>query len=148
MKQLRFSKFFLLCIFFSFIKINLNAQMNTDSISVMNKLVALRNDFIGRIEAMGYHPGLKPPEIIMDNPPSFGNYDDSTNIVRTSNWNTLSDPDKQFLSGPGNYMAIPEKHILNPVPIDGYSFMNWGICGVPVSTRSLILIPVKWQLTG
>jgi hypothetical protein len=75
---------------------NLNAQTNTDSVTEKNKLKTLRDDFINRIEALGYHPRLNPPEIIMDNPPSFGNYDDATNILHTSNWNTLSDSDKEL----------------------------------------------------
>ncbi len=72
----------------------LSAQTKSDSAEVKNKLIALRNDFIGRIEAMGFHPSLKPPEIVMDNPLSFGNYDDSTNTLHTSNWTTLPDEDK------------------------------------------------------
>lgn len=75
---------------------NVYGQTNSDSLTVKNKLIALRNDFVGKIEAMGYHPRLSPPEIVMDNPPSFGNYNDSSNTLRTSNWNTLSATDKEL----------------------------------------------------
>jgi hypothetical protein len=76
--------------------INLNAQTITDSVSTKNKLITLRNDFIRRIEAMGYHPRLNPPEIVMDNPQSFGNYEDGTNTLHTSNWQTLAEGDKEL----------------------------------------------------
>ena len=75
---------------------NLNAQINNGSDSVRDKLIKLQNDFIGRIKALGFQPSLKAPEIIMDNPPSFGNYDDSTNTLHTSDWKTLPDQDKQL----------------------------------------------------
>jgi hypothetical protein len=101
MKKYYFIKLWLISLVFSFSEINLYAQTNTDSVSVMNKLVSLRNDFVGRIEAMGYHPSLKPPEILMDNPPSFGNYNDSTNTLHTSNWNTLPDKDKALFTRAG-----------------------------------------------
>jgi hypothetical protein len=101
MKIFRFYNHWLICFFFLFIKMNLIAQSNGDSVPVMNKLVALRNDFVSRVEAMGYHPGLKPPEIIMDNPPSFGNYNDSANTLHTSNWNTLPDQDKALFTHAG-----------------------------------------------
>ena len=63
------------------------AQQPKDS--VMIKLIALRDDFVGKIKAMGYPPTLKAPEVIMDNPRSFGNYDNETNILHTGDWKTL-----------------------------------------------------------
>jgi hypothetical protein len=61
---------------------------------VLDSLTALRNDFIGKIKAMGDTPGLKAPEIAMDNPFSFGNYDEKTNILHIGYWKTLP-PDGQ-----------------------------------------------------
>ncbi len=86
----------LLWFLFIIISTNLNAQTNTDSVTEKSRLIALRNDFISRIEVMGYHPRLNPPEIIMDNPPSFGNYNDSTNALHTSDWKTLPESDKEL----------------------------------------------------
>ena len=80
---------------------NGSGQTNADAEAEKTKLIALRNDFIARIEAAGYHPSLKPPEIIMDNPPSFGNYDDSTNTLHTSDWKTLPDEDKERFTRAG-----------------------------------------------
>jgi hypothetical protein len=96
MKKSAWVNLHLTCFLIVISGIKLNAQTNTDSDAVKNKLIALRNDFVNRIEAMGYHPSLKPPEIKMDNPPSFGNYNDSTNTLHTSNWGTLSDQDREL----------------------------------------------------
>lgn len=88
------------CLFFSFAHLTLYSQTDSASGKVMKQLVGLRDNFIGQIEAMGYHPSLKPPEIIMDNPPSYGSYDDATNTLHTSDWNTLPDQDKAvFVKG-------------------------------------------------
>ncbi len=59
MKYVACNKFSLLWFLLVIVSTNLNAQTNTDSVTTKNKLIALRNDFIGRIEAMGYHPRLK-----------------------------------------------------------------------------------------
>jgi len=66
--------------------------------SVMTKLVALQADYVGKIKAMGYMPSLKVPEILLDNPRSFGNYDDSLNVVHTGDWQT-SPPEIQKMFG-------------------------------------------------
>jgi hypothetical protein len=96
----------LLWILLAVIGTDLSAQTTADSGAEMNKLIGLRNEFINRIEAMGYHPTLKPPEIAMDNPPSFGNYDDSTNTLHTSDWKTLPEQNKKsYLND--NYGNLP-----------------------------------------
>jgi len=63
------------------------AQQSKDS--VLTKLITLRDDYVGKIKAMGYKPGLKLPPILLDNPRSFGNYDDSLNVIHTCYWPTL-----------------------------------------------------------
>jgi hypothetical protein len=55
----------------------------------MVKLTALRADFVKRITALGYKHSLKLPPVILDNPRSFGNYDDSTNTLHTGYWPTF-----------------------------------------------------------
>ena len=96
MKHIVFFRSHVFCLLVVFATTNLNAQTNSDSANVKNKLIALRNDFIKKIEAMGLHPRLNPPEIIMDNPPSFGNYEDSANALHTANWQTLPEGDKDL----------------------------------------------------
>jgi hypothetical protein len=63
------------------------AQQSKDS--VLTRLTALRDDYVDKIKAMGYKPSLKLPPIVLDNPRSFGNYDDSLNIIHTCYWPTL-----------------------------------------------------------
>jgi hypothetical protein len=60
-----------------------------DSARLKLELIGLRDDFIGKIKAMGYTPGLKPPEILLDNPRSFGNYNIDSNVLHTGYWPTL-----------------------------------------------------------
>src|ERR1700753_4299404 len=66
--------------------LQVKAQQNNDSVLV--KLTALRDDYTSKIKALGYSFRLKVPEIVMNNPRSFGNYDDSTNVIQTSNCKT------------------------------------------------------------
>src|ERR1700722_16821070 len=58
------------------------------------QLEAFRDAFAGRIKAMGYTPSLAVPPIVMDNPPSWGNYDDSGNVLHTCDWATLPQEQK------------------------------------------------------
>jgi hypothetical protein len=89
-----------LCLFLAIFVVDCStAKAQTAEDTIMSKMVALRDDFIGKISAMGFTPSLKAPEIVADNPRSFGNYDDSTNILHTGNWKTL----------PANLQAIFKK---------------------------------------
>ena len=58
--------------------------------ALMTQLVALRDSFVTQIEREGFQPSLPPPTIILDNPPSYGNYDDEKNILHIADWNALS----------------------------------------------------------
>jgi hypothetical protein len=64
-----------------------HAQQSKDS--VMARQTALESDFVNKITAMGFKPSLPAPKIILDNPRSWGNYDDSANILETCDWTTL-----------------------------------------------------------
>jgi hypothetical protein len=55
----------------------------------MAKLISLRNEFISKIKSFGITPSLKAPEIVLDNPRSFGNYDRENNVLHMSDWKTL-----------------------------------------------------------
>ncbi len=67
-----------------------------NSASPQTRCEAQRDKFIQQIKAMGYSPSLPAPTIILDNPRSFGNYDDSTNTLHTCDWNTLPAGEKAF----------------------------------------------------
>jgi hypothetical protein len=63
--------------------------------ATMAKLIALRDAFIADIKAAGYTPKLPAPQIIFDNPPSHGNYDEKTNVLRIATWRLLT-PDERL----------------------------------------------------
>ena len=75
---------------------NVEAQGHQDSI--LKKLVVLRDDYIAKIKAEGFKPKLEAPLIVLDNPRSFGNYDDH-NIIHISEWNTLPAEGKKAFDG-------------------------------------------------
>jgi hypothetical protein len=56
----------------------------------MAKLVTLRDAFIADIKAAGFTPKLPAPQIIFDNPPSHGNYDERTNVLRIATWRLIT----------------------------------------------------------
>jgi hypothetical protein len=58
------------------------------------KLVALQDDFIETIKANGFQPSLAAPTIVLDNPPSYGNYEDESNVLHIAVWAALS-PEQQ-----------------------------------------------------
>lgn len=62
--------------------------------TTQQQLQAFRDAFIAKIKTIGYTPSLAAPPIAMDNPRSWGNYDDSTNILHTCDWATLPQEQK------------------------------------------------------
>ena len=73
-----------------------HAQTHQDSLTT--NLIALRNDFIGKIKAIGYTPSIEAPKVVLTNPRSFGNYEDSTNTLQSSDWNTTAPQIQQFFN--------------------------------------------------
>jgi hypothetical protein len=72
-------------------------QTNQDA--VLKKLNTLRDDYVARIKAAGFTPRLSPPKIILDNPRSFGKFDDEANVLHTCDWHTLPQPGKDYFNG-------------------------------------------------
>lgn len=64
-----------------------NAQTPADS--VIARQSALRDDYVNKVKALGFTPSLPVPQIVLTNPRSWGNYDDSANVIQTCDWNTL-----------------------------------------------------------
>ncbi len=73
------------------------AQTHKDS--VMTELNTLRDDYVGKIKKLGFKPRLNVPPIVLDNPRSFGNYDDEKNILHTCDWKTLPKDAKDYFNG-------------------------------------------------
>jgi hypothetical protein len=62
--------------------------------ALMAQLVALRDSFVSQLKREGFQPSLPPPTIILDNPPSFGNYEDGKNLLHIADWSALSADDQ------------------------------------------------------
>ncbi len=86
--------------------------------TTLPQLTAFRDAFVGRIKAMGYTPSLASPPIVMDNPPSWGNYDDSANVLHTCDWATLPQEQKAIFEN----FAQTSGHGMN-----GKSFFNQAV---------------------
>lgn len=74
-----------------------SAQQQNDTL--LKKLAILRDAYINEIKLFGSKPSLSAPELILDNPRSFGNYEDEKNILHTCDWNTLPAQVHQLFEG-------------------------------------------------
>jgi hypothetical protein len=66
--------------------------------TTLNNLTSLQNNFVSEIKSFGITPRLAAPKIVIDNPRSFGNYDDSLNVLHTSIWQPQPDEAKDFFN--------------------------------------------------
>jgi hypothetical protein len=87
------------------IVINFKVTAQTHQDSVMARQVALTADFVNKIKAAGLTPSLSVPKIILDNPRSFGNYDDSLNVLHTCDWATLPPSGRAVFEGFAAHMG-------------------------------------------
>lgn len=62
------------------------------------KATAVRDAFIARIRADGFSCPIPVPTILVEDIPSFGQYDEKTNIIRTSDWALLNSGEKAFIA--------------------------------------------------
>jgi hypothetical protein len=58
---------------------------------VMIKLNALRDRFISTIKADGFRTRLPAPTIVLDNPPSYGNFEEDKNLLHIAVWAALTE---------------------------------------------------------
>src|SRR5580704_14689303 len=61
---------------------------------VQTTLEALRDSFVNQVKAEGFQPSLPPPTIVLDDPPSLGNYENEKNLLHIAAWQSLA-PDQQ-----------------------------------------------------
>jgi hypothetical protein len=74
------------------------------SSQVLSSMTLLRDSFIQSVKAAGFTCTLAPPTILVEDVPSFGQYQPESNTLRTSDWAVLNDREKAFftqLAGPG-----------------------------------------------
>jgi len=69
------------------------------------QLTALRDSFVDAIKAAGFKSSIEPPQIALDNPPSFGRYDSGANLLHIAAWSEIG-PD-----GEGRFARL--KSVLN-----------------------------------
>ena len=59
----------------------------------------LRDDFVLEVKHSGYSCSLQPQDVVLANRASFGQYDESSNRVKPSDWFTLPLGQRTFFSG-------------------------------------------------
>jgi hypothetical protein len=72
--------------------------------ATLAKATAVRDAFVARIHANGFSCPIPIPAILVEDVPSFGQYDEKTNVIRTSDWTLLNPRERAFffqLAGPG-----------------------------------------------
>jgi hypothetical protein len=62
--------------------------------ATLERVTALRDVFIDRIHAAGLTCPIAPPTIVIDHTPPFGNYQDESNVLHTSDWYMLNDEER------------------------------------------------------
>jgi len=73
------------------------------------QVTALRDAFVQATVAAGLKCGIAPPAIVVEDVPTFGRYDETTNILTTSAWGQMAAEEKAFfyqLTGPGATEAL------------------------------------------
>jgi hypothetical protein len=72
--------------------------------ATLAKATAVRDAFVARIHANGFSCPIPVPTVLVEDVPSLGQYDEKTNIIRTSDWTLLNPEERAFafhLAGPG-----------------------------------------------
>ena len=100
----------LLVMFVSAASIQISAQTASSGAhdaevnATLAKATAVRDAFVARIHADGFSCPIPVPTILVEDVPSFGQYDNKTNVIRTSDWTLLNAQERAFffqLAGPG-----------------------------------------------
>ena len=100
----------LLVMFGSAASIQISAQTapsgahDAEVAATLAKATAVRDAFVAHIHANGFSCPIPVPTILVEDVPSFGQYDNKANIIRTSDWTLLNPQERAFffqLAGPG-----------------------------------------------
>jgi hypothetical protein len=87
-----------------FVQASGSQNQETGRAETLAKATVLRDAFIKRVHSAGFMCPIAAPTIVVEDIPSFGQYDDATNTLRTSEWTLLRPEEKAFfvqLAGPG-----------------------------------------------
>lgn len=77
---------------------------NAEQAATLARAASVRDAFVARLRADGFSCPIPVPTILVEDVPSFGQYDEKTNNVRTSDWTLLNQDERAFffrLAGPG-----------------------------------------------
>jgi hypothetical protein len=66
------------------------AQGDAGHASTLARVTALRDSFIARLKADGFSCPIAAPAVVIDHVISFGNYDDTANVLHIRDWGELS----------------------------------------------------------
>jgi hypothetical protein len=66
--------------------------------ALLGQLTTLRDSFVSQVKAEGFQPSLPPPTIVLDNPPSYGRYEDDKNLLHIAAWAALAPEDQARFS--------------------------------------------------
>jgi hypothetical protein len=69
------------------------AESSPDEVA-MAQLTSVRDAFVSQIKVQGFRPSLPAPTIVLDNPPSYGNFEDDKNLLHIAMWSALT-PEQQ-----------------------------------------------------
>jgi len=58
------------------------------------KMTALRDEFVKATVEAGFSCAIAPPKVVVEDVPSYGNYDPPTNTVQTAGWELMSDRER------------------------------------------------------
>ena len=87
------------------------AKIEASKAATLVKMTAVRDQVIAKIHAAGFTCPIAAPTIVVEDVPSFGQYADETNTLRTTDWTVLNDHERAFmfqLAGPGADEAAVE----------------------------------------
>ncbi len=80
------------------------ARLDASKAATLVKMTGVRDRVIQKIHAAGFTCPFAAPTIVVEDVPSFGQYDDDTNTLRTSDWMLINAHERAFLfqlAGPG-----------------------------------------------
>jgi len=71
-------------------------KASTGLAGTLAEATATRDTFIANVHASGQSCPIAPPSISVEDVPSYGQYDDEKNTLRTSDWSLLNPQEKEF----------------------------------------------------
>jgi hypothetical protein len=75
------------------------ASQTAEQAATLVKVTALRDSFVGHVRAAGFTCRIAAPSVQVQPVASFGDYDDATNTVATTDWSLLPPEQRAMFSG-------------------------------------------------